>query len=337
MLTLRFLSILLLSIFCSSSFAMAEANKMHTAWLAEYEAFPAWYAKEKKLDMANGLELSFEIFATGQNLIDNMIVKNAVIGACGTAPALDGLVKSQFYVIGIGCDESAANAIYVRPDSPLIGINKESASKIKGKNVLLPLGTSSHLLYVKWLETLGVNQNEVYILDTVSSEALQAFLGGMGEAVAIWAPTSYAAEENNLVQLVNGRDLNLSMLTLVMADQKFADENPEQVKAFMRAYLQAIEEIKALPLEEHIALYQEFYHDFSNDQISENHALKEIQNHSLYSKDMQYNYLNYSENSNNLPKWLEDAIDYHANVNALGQSQINLLSNFKYITPKYLD
>ena len=50
-----------------------------------------------------------------------------VIGACGAFPILTSHYPEQFTIIGVGNDESLANAVMVRPDSPLL--NTKGANK----------------------------------------------------------------------------------------------------------------------------------------------------------------------------------------------------------------
>ena len=66
------------------------------------------------------------VFPTGKNLVDNMRRSGCVIGACGGAAAVFGILGGQVSVIGVAADETAANAVYVRPDSSLL--------KLKGEN-----------------------------------------------------------------------------------------------------------------------------------------------------------------------------------------------------------
>mgnify|MGYP007044244324 CR=1 FL=1 len=56
------------------------------------------------------------------------------IAGCGAVPTLMAASKGQFYVVGIGNDESDLNAIYVRPDSPIL--------KAKGAIPVIPMSTA---------------------------------------------------------------------------------------------------------------------------------------------------------------------------------------------------
>lgn len=69
------------------------------------------------------------------------------IAGCGAVPTLMAASKGQFYVVGIGNDESDLNAIYVRPDSPILkakGANPRypdvygNADTVRGKLILCP-------------------------------------------------------------------------------------------------------------------------------------------------------------------------------------------------------
>ncbi len=320
--------------------AQAEIIPIRTAWLSEYEAFPAWYAHKQKWDIKNGIEIEFKQFATGKNLIDNMAASKCVIGGCGGVPAMLGILTNEIYVIGIGTDETAANVIYVKQDSPLLELvqnnSKEASMIIKGKTFLLPLQTSAHQMFSAWLKQRGVMENEVFIVDTIAEESLPAFVGGIGDAVALWSPMTYEAENLGLQRLTNGTDLGITQPTLLIANREYTNKNPEQVKSFMSAYLQAVDAIQSMDVKDAAILYQEFYQEFTNKKLESHHAEREIKDHTIFNKLEQQRILESKEDGGDMHTWLEDVIEFHGKTGALSQLQIKKLQELKTVTSDFV-
>lgn len=127
--------------------------KLETGWLPEHETFLIWYAKQKGWDKQEGLDIVLNRFDSGKDLIGN--ADKWVIGACGAFPILTSPYPEQFTIIGVGNDESLANAVMVRPDSPLLdtkGANKGypnlygKADDVRGKTIICPASSSAQYL-----------------------------------------------------------------------------------------------------------------------------------------------------------------------------------------------
>lgn len=326
--------------------APASPSPLRTAWLSEYEAFAAWYAHERKWDVENGISLEFQVFPTGKNLVDNMRRSECVIGGCGGVAAVFGILDGRTCVIGVGADETAANAVYVRPDSPLLKLKGEnpcypelygSAAAMQGKTVLAPVGTSAHQLLYFWLERLGTSDAESLVLDTKPEEALKAFAGGMGDAVVLWAPDTYKAEALGFRRLATGRECGITQPILLIADRKFADAHPEQVAAFMKAYLRAVDALLALPKDELVPLYRRFMEAFSGQPIPEAVARGELDTHRFLSADEQRKLFRSRSEGGLLHFWIEDAIRFHEATGALSRRQIRALERTPFVTPRFLE
>lgn len=319
---------------------------VRTAWLAEHEAFAAWYARERKWDVENGISLELVLFPTGKNLVDNMRAADCVIGGCGGAAAVFGLLDKRVYVIGVASDETDANAVYVRPDSPLLAVRGGNpsypalygdAAAMRGKTVLAPLGTSAHQLLYFWLERLGTSDADTIVIDTKPEEALKAFMGGMGDAVALWAPDTYRAEALGLRRAATGRDCGITQPILLIADRKAADADPASVTAFMKTYLKAVEAVSAMPEEELVPLYRRFMRDFAGRDISGEEARSDLKSHRFLSGDEQRALFRSRDEGGLLHGWLVDVIRFHEATGALSRRQSKTLEEIPLATSRFLD
>lgn len=95
-------------------------------------------------------------------------------------PALTASLSSRLYIVGIGNDESASNAIFTRADSPILkmkGFNPNARKctvnpdPCAGRTFIVPKGTSAHYMLSRWLHVLGLNERDVNIVDMQPSEA----------------------------------------------------------------------------------------------------------------------------------------------------------------------
>ena len=156
------------------------SETLRTAWLGEHEAFLTWYAKEKGWDKEAGLDIIMLRFDSGKSLIENVRAYDWAIAGCGAVPAMQATMSDQVEVIAIANDESSANMILTRPDSPILaekGFNPDfpnvfgTPESVKGKLILCPKKTSARYLLDKWLAALGLEDDAaVFVIDTHRAE-----------------------------------------------------------------------------------------------------------------------------------------------------------------------
>ena len=171
------------------------SETLRTAWLGEHEAFLTWYAKEKGWDKEAGLDIIMLRFDSGKSLIENVRAYDWAIAGCGAVPAMQATMSDQVEVIAIANDESSANMILTRPDSPILaekGFNPDfpnvfgTPESVKGKLILCPKKTSARYLLDKWLAALGLEEKDVKIEELEPTPALGAFKNGYDHEGAEW-------------------------------------------------------------------------------------------------------------------------------------------------------
>ena len=136
-------------------------------------------------------------FDSGKSLIENVRAYDWAIAGCGAVPAMQATMSDQVEVIAIANDESSANMILTRPDSPILaekGFNPDfpnvfgTPESVKGKLILCPKKTSARYLLDKWLAALGLEEKDVKIEELEPTPALGAFKNGYGDILAVWSP-----------------------------------------------------------------------------------------------------------------------------------------------------
>ena len=221
--------------------------KLETGWLPEHETFLIWYAKQKGLGQAGRARHRPQQVRLGQRSIGN--ADKWVIGACGAFPILTSHYPEQFTIIGVGNDESLANAVMVRPDSPLLdtkGANKGypnlygKADDVRAKPSFAPASSSAQYLLTKWLAAYGLTTEDVRIQNTDAVPGLQAFFEGKATPLCCGPPTVTPETNMGLKSRATSRSVNAPQSVLLMADKDFAAAHPSQVASFLRVYLRAV-------------------------------------------------------------------------------------------------
>lgn len=258
------------------------SETLRTAWLGEHEAFLTWYAKEKGWDKEAGLDIIMLRFDSGKSLIENVRAYDWAIAGCGAVPAMQATMSDQVEVIAIANDESSANMILTRPESPILaekGFNPDfpnvfgTPESVKGKLILCPKKTSARYLLDKWLAALGLEEKDVKIEELEPTPALGAFKNGYGGILAVWSPFTREAETLGFKVAAHSQDCGATQPVLLVADRAFTEKNPDAVRAFLRVYLRVVDEIKAQGPEALAPAYVRFAEAWMGKKFSEADAV----------------------------------------------------------------
>ncbi len=328
---------------CLTARPSVAAEQVQTAWIGEHEAFLVWYAKQKGWDKEAGLDIRMLRFGSGEKIVSRQGNYQWKIAGCGAVPTLMSAQKGQYYVIGIGNDESEINAIYVRPDSPILktkGVNAHypevygNADAVRGKIILCPEKTSAHYLVSAWLHILGLQETDVKIQNVLPAPAVDMFAKGFGEAISIWAPSTYAAEKKGFKLAANSPDCGIRQPILLLADRAFADENPEQVRAFLRVYLRVVNDMRERGFKAFVQDYIRFNKVWTNKLMSEEEAEEDLRLHPLFPLDEQIELFN--PKRGDLRDWLRGITAFYGRLGELSQEDIESLNTFGYLNDSFL-
>ena len=166
-----------------------------------YISTPVAYAIFNDMSKDYGFELEPVVYASGapQNealgsgLWDVGVIGGAFVTSVNTYGA---------YVIGDFIDGRDGNAIFVRADSDIAkatGSNPTypdilgSAETVKGKTLITNLGTTGHVQVQKWLEAIGLTEDDIEIVQMDYPSGYQAFISGEGDILATIGPYSTRA------------------------------------------------------------------------------------------------------------------------------------------------
>ena len=319
------------------------SETLRTAWLGEHEAFLTWYAKEKGWDKEAGLDIIMLRFDSGKSLIENVRAYDWAIAGCGAVPAMQATMSDQVEVIAIANDESSANMILTRPDSPILkakGANPRypdvygSADTVRGKLILCPEKTSAHYLLSTWLHILGLKDEDVKIQNVLPGPAVDMFSKGFGDAVSIWAPATYTAAQKGYQIAASSPDCGIRQPILLLADREFADKNPEQVRAFLRVYLRVVDAMHSEGFDAFVQEYIRFNKTWNEKLMTREEAVEDLRAHPVFSLGEQITL--FHPESGNLRNWLRGITAFYGRIGELSQEDVANLNAFGFLNDSFL-
>ena len=241
----------------------------------------------------------------------------------GAVPALTATLSERLDIIAVANDESAANALYVRADSPLLSIKGTNPAypdiygdqaTVKGKEILCPKGTSAHYMMAAWLKSLGLEEKDVRVKYMSPVQALGAFAGGLGDVVALWAPLTYDADAKGFKPAALSSNCGVSQPVLIVANHEYAIQYPERVEAFLKMYLRVITFMRETPVETLVPDYVRFYEEWTGRKLTSEIAAKDLANHAVFNLEEQLALFDDAQGKSKLQNWLTDIAAFYESI-----------------------
>ena len=323
----------------------APLQKVATAWMGAQETFPIWYAKDQGWDKEAGLDLSLLYFNSGMDSLNTLPAGSWVYAGVGALPAVIGALRYDISVIALCNDEAAANAVLVRPDSPIAkvrGHNKDypnvcgSPQTVKGATILTTTVSSSHYALDKWLHALGLTEKDVTIKNMDQAAALAAFEYGLGDAVVLWAPLTYVGTSRGWVVAATPRETGNPLPLLLVANKSYAERNPEITARFVELYLRGIEYMQTTPMEELLPVYLRFYTEWAGSEYTPELARRDINAHTIYSLDEQLSLFDITNGPSKIQQWLSTVAEFFFDTGRINRAELSRVHSSAYVTDTFL-
>jgi NitT/TauT family transport system substrate-binding protein/sulfonate transport system substrate-binding protein len=293
--------------------------KLNTAWEPEHETFITWLAKEKGWDKEEGLEFNLLYFDSGMGMLEALPAKQWVIGAHGGTPAVVGAARYGEKIIGIGNDESIANVVLVRADSPILkvkGWNPKypdvygSPETIKGKTVICTTVSSGHFTLASWLKVFGLKDSDVVIKNMDPFQCVAAFESGIGDIVTLWAPHMYTGVQKGWKVAGDIRSCGAGLPIVIVGEPEFLEKNPDIVKKFLKIYFRGIDMIKSTPPEKLVPEYKKFMKDYCGLDMNDEMCKMDIERHPIFTAAEQIKMMDGSNGPSVVEKWELGVLDF---------------------------
>ncbi len=234
-------------IVCSALVSLGSPKKIRLGYLRnDLHHLAAWVAIDKGFFRDAGLNVEVAgIFNAGPEEMSAFASKSLDMGYLGIAPSATGLANGSAGVKAVALANAEGSSVVVGKDSPIRDVRD-----LAGKTVAIP-GYSSvqDLLLRRALVAAGVDPRRVNIIVIKPPEMIAALNSKQIDAFIAWEP-----HPSKAVTMGIGRVLISSPLIwkdhpccVVAAEDTFYRENPQAVKAFLKAHVRATEYIKKHP------------------------------------------------------------------------------------------
>ena len=234
-----------------------------------------------------GPDTEVKKFDAGRDINNALMSDSIDFGNFGVVPTVVGLTGgNDFKVIWIACLIRDSECLIAREGSGI-----ESVADLKGRKVAVTTASSGHYGLICALEDAGLTVDDIELVDMDPPSTYAAWERGDIDATYTWNPTALKLTKNGGKMITSGAALakiGHPTINFHVVRRKFAEEHPEQVKAYIRAvargtqlykddeskaleimasYLDMSEEdVKALMVDEYVPLADQLNDDaFGND------------------------------------------------------------------------
>src|SRR5436190_8423885 len=284
---------------------------------AVYWALPYYIASEKGWWKEVGLDPQFSTFPSGAPQMAAAAAKSWDVGGTGSAPATLGAQRFDILTIGITNDESVGNAVMARKNEA-DGIRSNPAS-LKGKQMLLTTNSTGEYAALACLAKWGLAAKDMQLVNLNQQEIISAFATGTGALAGVWAPNIYTLEERTGAQLIcSGKEAGVSIPGALVVRRAYAEQNPDNVAAYLAVYLRAIVWEKA-HRDETIKLMKEFYQK-TGVNLPEKYLAREIDTRPTFTLDEQIKLFDRAGGISDVDKWFVKLGEYLKSTGTLQEA-----------------
>lgn len=247
---LRFVCLFLLSIALiaacngrTSVSSKSELTPVKVAYSLWPGSFPLVIAQEKGFFTQQGVKVEL---AYSQNYLTPL--------ADFSAGKHDGVVIPLGSVISRIEKNSDAQIVLVTDrsagaDAVVVQSNIQSVAELKGKRIGVKLGDFGELFVLKMLEKSGLTPSDVTLVNIEAEAILQSLKNGDIQAGQTWEPYVFQAVQSGAKVLFTSKQTPGLITDVVVFRSHVLQDRPDEVRAFLRAWFQAVDYWKNNPEE----------------------------------------------------------------------------------------
>lgn len=177
-------------------------------------------------------------FDSGKD-VNTALASNSIdFGLVGSCPAaLDIANGIDIQVIWIHEVLGSVESLVAREEA-----NISTVGDLKGKTVATPFASTAHFSLLKALESAGLSDKDVTVLDMQTSDIYSAWTNGSIDAAYVWEPTLSQLENKVIIKTSEDMaELGYMTTNVEVVRTEFANEHPDIVSGYIKSLNQAVE------------------------------------------------------------------------------------------------
>ena len=223
-------------------------NSVRVGYLALPHYLLTAYVDEAGYGEDLGIDIHAMNFTNGPLMISAIQGGSLDIGLMSCVPVLNTAASNpdSLYVISVFQDTTSVMSLA----STVEGI--DTIVDLKGKKVVVPIGTGMHFFLELALRKAGLSTNDVTLLHSDPADAMYAMLSGQADATVPFGGYLFSFIEQGGWSFMWGYDLwetepvvDVRLPDVIVVGKEFADKHPEKVVAFLEAFYRGIDDVYA--------------------------------------------------------------------------------------------
>lgn len=190
-----------------------------------------------------GIRANIETFGNGPVMVEAMASDSWDCGTIGLGGVLTGVISQDMVVIGAAARDYDSLRIFAKNDSDIVSAGNTlkdypdiygTADTWKGKEILIPTGSTLHYVLSTGLSKFGLSDTDVAMTHMDVPGINTALRANKGEIGALWGSFTYADEmKENYTVVMSANDLGIELPTVMCANPR-SYEDPAKYKAIKK-------------------------------------------------------------------------------------------------------
>lgn len=263
------------------------------------QGFPIYIAQKNGWFEEENLNVNVTFYENGPVQVE--AISTWDLATTGIGGILAGVIGYDAKIIASSNTDNGTQTIYVRPDSAIAAAGQGNnslneaiygdADSWKGSKVLCSAGTVLQYMLIKVLDGFGLTIDDVEFVGMDTPTTNSAFLAGEGDVAVLTGVVSFDADKADYVLAANGATSDAGLDGVVIANQSSAETKHDEIVAFLKAYLKAVEWIDAHKEEEEVVNDLVAFYEESGKTTSAEAAKIILNSETYYSLEDNYDML----------------------------------------------
>jgi sulfonate transport system substrate-binding protein len=183
-----------------------------------------------------GADVEYQTLQSGSEMLEGIASNHLDFALTGYIGTITGQASNTpFISIGEGSD-GGGDGLIVQKDSPV-----QSIKDLVGKKIAVTKGSSSWGLLLRALDKEGLKPSDIELINLPPGDGQAAFQSGKVDAWVVWEPFRTTQINDQQAKLIVDAKSLGTIPGFTIVRTKFAEQYPELVGAYLKAYKKAVD------------------------------------------------------------------------------------------------